>query len=85
MTVLMKMCLGEKRKAVFLTLAIACYLASLALPAICIDSHDPIFGAEVLLTAWMGAFFGEYAWFSNIAFLVALVAFGAGRFSLDRR
>jgi len=82
MTSLIKTCLGEKRKAVFLTLAIACYLASLALPAISIESHDPIFGAEVLLTAWMGVFFGEYAWFSNVAFIAALVAFGAGRHRL---
>ena len=55
-----------------LILAVLCYIASLASPAIMTDNDGAWYGYLVLLLGWQGIFAGMFAWIANLLFIIGL-------------
>ena len=61
----------QRRPLVWLTAAT--YVTSLALPAYVGSGGKSVYGAEVLVTGWMGIAAGEFRWLANLLLLHVLI------------
>lgn len=57
-----------------LALSVACFAASLALPAYYLgDAFQPQGSASLLFTGWLGPFDGHFSWYANPLYVLALI------------
>ncbi|MBP7948548.1 MAG: hypothetical protein KA004_02750 [Verrucomicrobiales bacterium] len=65
------------------TLSGVLYLASLGLPVLVFENHEPVSGAEVLAVGWMGPFAaGQFAWYANPLYFATIVLTLRSKFGL---
>ena len=55
-----------------------CYLAALPLPALLFQREPPVRGITALLWGWWGLFTGDFPWFANPAYFLALFLVSLG-------
>lgn len=55
-----------------------CYLAALPLPALRFEVEPPVRGITTLLWGWLGVFTGDFPWFANPLYFLALLLIALG-------